>query len=77
VSYVPGVAIVGATDLLPWPDPANLGDMFRAVSITFSGAIGPDDSSSWRDDTDVTDMPKPSTMVLLGTGIGVIGLAAK
>jgi hypothetical protein len=41
VIYLGGVLIDGATDLLPWPDPANLGDMFRAVSITFVGGMAP------------------------------------
>jgi len=69
VIYVGGVPIDGATDLLPWPDPANLGDMFRAVSITFVGGIGTGATSSWMDDTDVTAVPEPTSIVLIGTGL--------
>jgi hypothetical protein len=70
VIYVAGVPIGSATDLLPWPDPANLGDMFRAVSITFVGGIGAAATSSWMDDTDVTTaVPGPAGIVLIGTGL--------
>jgi hypothetical protein len=70
VIYVAGVPIGSATDLLPWPDPANLGDMFRAVSIAFVGGIGGGATSSWMDDTDVTTaVPGPAGIVLIGTGL--------
>ncbi len=70
VISVAGVPIGSATDLLPWPDPANLGDMFRAVSITFDGPIGPGATSSWMDDTDVTAaVPGPTSLILVGTGL--------
>jgi hypothetical protein len=75
VIYLAGVPISGTTDLLPWSDPANLGDMFRAVSITFGSVIGPGASSSWMDDTDViTAVPDAGgTLPLLG--LAFAGLA--
>lgn len=70
VSYVAGTVISSATELLPWIDPANLGDMFRAVSITFDGLIGPGGTSSWMDDTDaIAAVPEPTSVVLIGTGL--------
>jgi len=41
VIHVAGVAISSATELLPWPDPTNLGDMFRVASIEFGPEMGP------------------------------------
>ncbi|MBI2527923.1 MAG: hypothetical protein HYV93_18300 [Candidatus Rokubacteria bacterium] len=70
VIHVAGVPISSATEFLPWPDPANLGDMFRAVSITFGAFIGPGATSSWMDDTDVTAaVPGPTSIILVGTGL--------
>jgi len=44
--------------------------MFRAVSITFGGPIGPGATSSWMDDTDATAaVPGPTSIVLIGTGL--------
>lgn len=78
VIYVAGVPISSAADLLLWPDSANLGDMFRAVSISFDGFIGPGATSSWMDDTDVTTaVPEPDTYVLLLAGLGLMGFVAR
>jgi hypothetical protein len=76
VIHVGGVAISSATDVLPWPDPANLGDMFRAVTITFGGVMGSGATSSWMDDTDVTTAVPDSgaTLPLLGLAFAVLAM---
>jgi len=72
VIYIAGNGISGATEFVLWSDPSNLGDMYAATTITFSTSLGPGDSSSWSDDTDVV-VPEPGTIVLMGAGI--LGLA--
>lgn len=75
VIYLGGVAIASAGELLPWSDPANTGDMYRAVNIVFSGGLTAGVSSSWMDDTDVvTAVPEPASLTLLCTGL--LGVAA-
>jgi hypothetical protein len=63
-----GVAISSSGEVSPWPDAANLGDMFFAASITFGGDFTSGASSSWTDDTDVI-VPEPTSVVLVGTGL--------
>ena len=72
VIYIGGNGISGATEFVLWANPSNLGDMYTATTVTFSTFLGPGDSSSWSDDTDVI-VPEPGTLVLMGTGI--LGLA--
>ena len=66
VLYVGGVIITGVTDLLPWGDPANTGDMFRALRIEFGGGFTAGASSSWTDDTDGIAIREPSSLGCLG-----------
>ncbi|MGH9722820.1 MAG: PEP-CTERM sorting domain-containing protein [Bryobacteraceae bacterium] len=70
VTYLSGVTIGSATELLPWGDPANLGDIYRALTITFGPGFTTGASSSWSDDTDViTDVPEPGSLVLTACGV--------
>jgi hypothetical protein len=70
VTHVGGVGFGAVTDLLSWPDPANLGDMFRGVAITFGAAMGAGAMSSWNDDTDrISGVPEPHGLVVLAAGL--------
>jgi len=60
VTPLAGVPILSASEFLLWPDAANTGDMHLALSITFDGGFTALASSSWMDDTDITDVPEPA-----------------
>lgn len=77
VSYVSGVTILSAMDLLPWTDPANTGDIFRALTVNFGAGFTALESSTWLDDTDVVDMPEPLTSVLAATALLAVFFLAR
>ena len=64
VTYVGGVTISSAAEFFAWSDPANTGDMYRALTITFDGGFTTGASSSWMDDTDVA-VPEPRCALLI------------
>ena len=71
---VAGVGIAGSTYLLPWPDGSNLGDIYYALNITFSGAgLTAGLASSWMTDTDLITIPEPSSLLLTG-GVLLLGI---
>ena len=72
---VAGVGIGGSTYLLPWPDGSNLGDIYYALNITFTGAgLTAGLASSWMTDTDLLPVPEPGSLLLTG-GILLLGIA--
>ena len=71
VTYLSGVTIASATEVNPWTDPVNTGDMFTATNITFGGGFTALASSSWSDDTDST-VPEPATAFLMSVGLLVM-----
>ena len=68
VSPVAGVSISSATEVNPWIDPLNTGDMFTATSITFGTGFTALATSSWADDTD-SHVPEPATVFLMSAGL--------
>ncbi len=57
-------------ELAPWPDVQNLGDMFLEERIVFQiDPFGPRDVFEWHDDTDIIDVPEPSTLALFAAGL--------
>ena len=70
VVYMAGVTISSATEVNPWTDPVNTGDMYTAVNIVFGGGFTALTSSSWTKDTDVT-VPEPGS-----AGLALLGVAA-
>jgi hypothetical protein len=78
VTYVGGITIGGAGEFAAWSDPANTGDMFRALTITFDGGFTTGASSSWMDDTDVIGAPEPGSMVLMApVGLALAAMRAR
>jgi len=68
-----GIAHIASGEYLPWPDVQNLGDMYIAEYLQWaSQTFGPNQFSTWEDDTDLV-VPEPAAMLLLGTGL--LGLA--
>ena len=72
VAYVGGITIGSAGEFTLWADAANTGDLFRALTITFGGGFTAGATSSWMDDTDVIDLPEPSS----GSMLALAALAA-
>jgi hypothetical protein len=63
-----GPPILGAAEVNPWTDPANLGDMFRGQTFGFGGGgLAPGATATWHDDTDL--IPEPAA------GLAPIALA--
>jgi hypothetical protein len=69
VAHAGGVAITASSELAPWSDIANQGDMYLALSITFGAGFTALASSSWTDDTDVIAVPEPATALMLALGL--------
>lgn len=69
VVHLSGVAIGSSTNLLPWADASNLGDMHHAVSFTLVGGLTAGLSTSFAADTDVIGVPEPHTAALAGIGL--------
>jgi hypothetical protein len=72
VTPVGGVGIVSAGEFAAWPDPANTGDMFLALTIGFAGGFTALASSSWTDDTDFIDIPEPFSFGLCAGALAVL-----
>lgn len=72
VVYLSGVAIGGATNLLPWSDVSNLGDMYYAVDFTLlDGGLTAGLSTSFSTDTDVIGVPEPATIPILAASLAL------
>jgi hypothetical protein len=57
----------------PWPNAANLGDMFRGQNLSFTTFLTPGSTMTWHDDTDL--IPEPGSLAL--TGIAALALLVR
>jgi hypothetical protein len=65
---ISGPTITSSFEILAWPDPSNLGDMFFQERINWGSGVVQGTPATWYDDTDV--VPEPASVLL--TGIGLI-----
>lgn len=78
VVYLSGVAIGGATNLLPWSDVSNLGDMYYAVDFTLlEGGLTAGLSTSFSTDTDVIGVPEPATFPMLAASLALGAIVSR
>jgi hypothetical protein len=62
-----------ATEVSPWSDTLNAGDMFTATNFTFAlGGLAPGAATTWQDDTDAFAVPEPASAGLLAAGLGIV-----
>lgn len=77
VVYLSGIAIGGSTNLLPWADASNQGDMYHALSFTLlEGGLTTGLSTSFSADTDVVGVPEPGGAVSVGMGLFLLTIVA-
>ena len=68
--FVAGAVFAGSGNLSPWLDASNLGDMYHAMTISYTVGLTAGLTSSWTTDTDIIGIPEVGS--LLPTGIALL-----